>query len=87
MSQKKIMFRIKGGKVRYEGVGMVGRTCETGSGRGLAGERAPVAQYLGHGYLGRPVEHDAERAALLVRDQQHDGALEVGVAQGRRRDQ
>ena len=30
---------------------------------------------------GRPVQHDAERAALVVVDEQHDGAREVGVTE------
>ena len=36
---------------------------------------------------GRPVQHDAERAALVVFEHEHDGLLEVVVAQIGDRDQ
>ncbi len=39
------------------------------------------------GLLARPVEHDADRALVLVLEQQDDGAEEVRVEQVRRRDQ
>ena len=55
--------------------------------RRVAGEVAPAAEDVGDRHLGGAVEHDAERAAVLVGDQQHHGAFEVRVPQRRRRDQ
>jgi hypothetical protein len=53
----------------------------------LAGHVGPVGQHLADRHRGRPVEDDAERAVLVEVQHEHDGALEVGVEQGRRGDQ
>ena len=54
---------------------------------GSDGHAAPAAEHLANGNLGRAVEHHAERAAALVRDEQDDGAFEVRVAQPGSRDE
>jgi hypothetical protein len=55
---------------------------------GLVGRQpGEVGHRLGHGRLGRPVEHQAHRALLRVLGDEHDRAGEVRVAHGRRREQ
>jgi hypothetical protein len=55
--------------------------------RRLARELTPVAQHVGHGDLGRPVQDHAEGAAGLVGHEQHHGAVEVRILEGRSRHQ
>ena len=50
-------------------------------------ELGQLGHRLGDRQLGGPVQDDAERTLLGVLDDQHDGAVEVGVDQHGRRDQ
>ena len=48
---------------------------------------SPLGQHVVELGVARPVEHDAERALVAVLEHEHDGAVEVRVDEGRRRDQ
>ena len=58
---------------------------EHDAGRGRVA--VPLREHRGERGFGRAVEDDAQRALVAVLEHQHDAAVEVGIDEGRRRDQ
>lgn len=72
-------------RARYEGTFTQTMSGRTGS--GLGGELLPAFEDLADRDRGGAVEHDAEGAALVVVEKEHDCPLEVRVHQARRGDE